>query len=287
MLRAPTIEARMQQPYQQVHPLECTTQKIATVKRSIPSMDHPIIGGKFTIFVLCYGNYPELARKCLSGILETVPAERMDLRIAANACSPATLDYLRTVPASALYISSENQFKYPMMRRMFWDPQRPITTNYVVWFDDDTWTVHPHWIDNLAQTIIEGHPQNYRLYGNTMIHDLSIYGDTRPDLWFRQADWYRGLNFRLRGKPATAPNGSLIDFAVGWCWALATETLQHANIPDVRLQHNGGDITIGEQVHQTGALIKQWNRGKALVACPSREHGGRRGVSQRFPWEPV
>ena len=52
---------------------------------------------------------------------------------------------------------------------------------------------------------------------------------------------------------------------------MATEAMRAANIPDVRLGHNGGDITIGEQMHQAGFGIRQWNRGKSLVSCPSRE----------------
>jgi hypothetical protein len=62
--------------------------------------------------------------------------------------------------------------------------------------------------------------------------------------------------------------------------------MREADIPDRRLMHNGGDITIGEQIHQAGYGIKQWNKNKSLIACPSREQGGRRGVSQRFPWDP-
>ena len=122
-----------------------------------------------------------------------------------------------------------------------------------------------------------------------MYHDLSRYlkkgGDTRE--WFKAADWYKGKDFRIKGQQAEAPNGSVIDFAVGWCWAMATEAMRAANIPDVRLGHNGGDITIGEQMHQAGFGIRQWNRGKSLISCPSREQGGRRGYSEKFPWDPT
>ena len=79
----------------------------------------------------------------------------------------------------------------------------------------------------------------------------------------------------------------MIDFAVGWCWAIATEAIRAANIPDVRLGHNGGDITIGEQMHQAGLGIQSWNKAKSLIACPSRENGGRRGYSEKFPWDPT
>lgn len=287
LVREPSVENRTQRPYHQVHPQELTKTRVGTLVKKIPLLDDPIIGGKVTVFVLCYGPHPELARKCLSSILSTVPPERLDLRVATNAAAPATLEYLRTLPLTKLYEHADNAYKYPVMREMFWDPACPITTNYLIWFDDDTWVVQPNWLTDLAQTIIGSHHSGYRMYGNLMYHDLAIYrGGARPDFWFRSASWYRGKNFRVRGGQRESPNGSIIDFAVGWCWALCTEAMRQADIPDVRLGHNGGDITLGEQMHQAGLLIKQWNRGKSLIACPSREQGGRRGYSEKFPWDP-
>lgn len=288
VVRKPSTETREQKPYQKVHPNEITRANTGTIKRGLPIMDNPIIGGKITVCVLCYGNYPDLARKCLSSLLATIPPDRLDLRIGTNEINPNTLSYLKTLPATKIYVNSTNRFKYPVMREMFWDPQAPITTNYLVWFDDDTWIASPHWITDLCQTIIDNHHYNFRMFGNIMYHDLAMYSKQgeRPDIWFKSADWYKGRNFRVRNGQQEAANGSVIDFAVGWCWALATDAMRIAGIPDIRLGHNGGDITIGEQIHQAGFGIKQWNRGKSLVACPTREQGGRRGYSEKFPWDP-
>lgn len=287
IIRTPSTDNREQKPQHQVHPREIARNGYNPVQRNLAILDHHTIGGKVTICVLCYGPHTDLARKCLSSIMATVPAERMDLRVATNEAAPTTIDYLKTLPISKLYINSTNRHKYPVMREMFWDTLRPIETNYVIWFDDDTWAVQPNWLSDLAQSIIDGQPYGYRLYGTLLSHDLAMYAKNggRPADWFRAAGWYRGKQFRARGGAHETPNGSAIDFAVGWCWALATETMRQADIPDVRLGHNGGDITIGEQVHQTGFLIKQWNKGKKLIACPSREQGGRRGYSEKFPWD--
>ena len=288
VLRDPSVEVRKQQAYQQVHPKELLKSQPAGIKRKLAIMDDPIIGGKITVCVLCYGPYTELAKRCLSGILGTVPAERLDLRVATNSVPQTTIDYLKTLPITNLYINSENRHKYPVMRDLLWDPKNPIETNYFVWFDDDTWVVKPQWIDDLCTTIVGNHNYAYRMYGNVMYHDLSIYNKDghNPKTWFEKADWYRGKDFRVRGSQQEASNGSVIDFAVGWCWAMETAAMRAANVPDVRLDHNGGDVTIGEQMHQAGFSIKQWNRGKSLIACPSRENGGRRGTSQRFLWDP-
>jgi len=246
----------------------------------------PIIGGKFTVFVLCYGPFPELAKRCLGSILDTTPPEMLDIRVACNECSPDTIKYLSTLPITKTYVNQKNRKKYPVMREMFWDQTCPITTNYVLWFDDDTQIVDPNWLVRLSETIVANHPHGNRMFGTRLIHDMRVFAKNgnRPDTWFRQADWFQGRNFRVRGRNIEAPNGSIIEFAVGYFWALATETIRKANIPDPRLNHNGGDITIGEQVHQAGAKIKMFNKDKVFVWCPKREAGGRRGYAENFPW---
>jgi ADP-heptose:LPS heptosyltransferase len=249
-------------------------------------IDNPIIGGKFTVCVLCYGPYPELAKKCITSIVESVPAERLDLRVACNEVSQETLQFLKTMPITRTYINEKNRKKYPVMREMLHDKTCPIDTNYVLWFDDDTQIVDPNWMVRLTEVIVGNHSQGCRMFGVRMIHDLKAYAKNgnRPDRWFKEASWYQGRNFRVRRHNTEAPNGTIIEFAVGWFWALAMETVRRGDIPDVRLNHNGGDITIGEQVHQAGGKIKMFNKGKVFVWCPTKEQGGRRGFEERFPW---
>ena len=288
LLREPSVTEKAQQPYQQHHPKEIANIRTAPVKRKFEFMDNEIIGGKFTAFVLCYGPHTELARKCISSLCATLPPDRLDLRVATNQVPEATIDYLKSMPITKIYRNSENRFKYPVMREMFYDVNNSINTKYLLWFDDDTWVVQPHWVDDLCMNIVNNHHYGFRMYGNLMYHDLKIYANNgnNPGSWFKQAPWHRNKDFRVKGSQHEAANGSVIDFAVGWCWALEVEAMRKADIPDARLGHNGGDITIGEQIHQAGYQIKQWNRGKKLVACPSRQQGGRRGYSERFPWDP-
>jgi ADP-heptose:LPS heptosyltransferase len=250
------------------------------------SLDHPILGGKITVCVLCFGNYPQLAKTCLGSILNTVPIDRLDLRVACNACCKDTLDYIATLPTTVTYINDGNDKKYPVMRRMFNDPEHPITTKYLVWFDDDTFVVDPSWLSKLTDTIVANHPHGVRLYGWKMVHDLGIYakGGHNPKRWFEQAPWWRGRPLQIRGSERTAPNGSVIPFVAGWFWAIATDTIKACDIPDRRLAHNGGDVAISAQVYQGGFKIKTINNNKTLISCPSKEAGGRRGFSERFQW---
>ena len=284
VLRDPTLPARAQRRSQQQPPVEYTRRVPNGTQHGI--FDHPTIGGRFTVCVLCYGPYPDLARRCLGSILTTIPRERMDLRIATNEASDDTLDFVRSIGPDRLYVNTSNRKKYPVMREVFHDPQAPLRSNYVVWFDDDAQVVDPLWATKLAETIINNHKNGCRLYGDKKFHDLTIYakGGHRPDRWFSGAAWHKGVQFRVRNSERTAPNGSCIDFVVGWFWAIGTDVIRVANIPDLRLNHNGGDITIGAQVAQSGFKIKQFNKDKAIVWCPSKEQGGRRGYEEKFPW---
>lgn len=250
-------------------------------------IDHPLLGGKLTVFVLCYGPHFDLAQKCIGSILNTVPANRIDLRVGLNAVDEQTRRWVNQCPAvTKVYDHPENARKYPVMREMFNDPNHPITTPYLVWFDDDTSVIDRSMWSQLCQSIIANHPQGCRLYGWPMVHDLAPYAKNGNDpyKWFKTASWWKGRNLYLRTRPAEYPNGSAIHFVPGWFWGAATDMIREGGIPDKRLQHNGGDICIGEVCHQLGYRIKSLNVNKGMVFTPPKEAGGRRGWHEAFPW---
>ena len=249
-------------------------------------MDHPLIGGTFTVFVLCYGEYFDLAAACLDSILSTLPIERLDLRIGLNAVCDETRAYVRSLPATKIYEDASNAGKYVIMRTMFHDPECPITTTHLAWFDDDARIVKGSIWQRLADAIVVNHPHGARLYGRIMHHDLTevvpVGGD--PTRWFREATWWRGKEMFVGRGPQTAPNGTFIHFAVGWFWCMATEMIRAADIPDVRLVHNGGDIACGEAVRQAGGKLLPLNVDSEYIWSPS---DGRRGKAVLFPWVPI
>lgn len=247
------------------------------------AMDHPHVGGRFTCFVLCYGDHTDLAKRCLESIINTAPPGRLDLRVGANACSDRTLAYLRGLPLTRLYVSTENVKKYPLMRRMFYDPATPIQDNYLLWFDDDSYVTHPLWLERLAETIAANHDHGARHYGWLHIHDTKMFAKSGhdPRKWFQQSTSYRGKPLRVRGTKTEAPNGTVIEFIPGSFWALHTQTMREADIPEPRLVHNGGDITIGWQVAQAGWKTVGFNKDRQFVYTSGSP---RRGFSERFPW---
>lgn len=253
------------------------------------ALDHPYVGGKFTLFVLGYADHLDLVRRCVDSIVNTCPRPRFDLRVALNQPSPRVEAYVGGLAdagvVTKVYPDYGDRKKYPAMRRMFWDADCPIATPYVCWFDDDSWCRAGDWMVVLARAIIANHPHQCRLYGAWMYHDLA--GVKRPgalrEQWFRRAKWWRGRDLYAGSGRRLAPNGSQIVFASGGFWALATHVIREADVPDERLNHNGGDITIGCQVTQAGYKVADFSPrpAKAVVAWSDAP---RRGHSEQFPW---
>lgn len=253
------------------------------------ALDLPHVGGKLTVFVLCYGDYPGLARTCVESILATLPAERIDLRIGLNQVCEETSRYaesLRDRVGAALYPDAGDRRKYPAMRQMFNDPSRPIATPYLVWFDDDTKVVDPQWAVKLARLIAAHHADGGRVYGSPRLHDLRAYerAGRNPMAWFRSAAWWKGRPLALRDGRTTGPDGRCALFPVGYHWAMATHLVRDLDVPDRRIAHNG-DACLGFQLLQSDYKLIPYNvPEKSLVWCPTRENGGRRGYSSDFPW---
>lgn len=237
----------------------------------------PAIGGKFTVFILFYGSkaFHALHMRCLNSIISTCPPNRIDLRVGSNELCEETCAVLdRLVDHKIItkhYRHAENALKYPVMREMFHDPELPITTNYLIWFDDDSIADrNQQWLTLLAQAII-ANPQA-GLFGA----DMTIRLSPAQQQMYKSRPWYRGLPFRMKNhKPA--PNGDNTVFVAGGFFCMKTEAMRAANVPDAELTHNGGDYTIGEQLYQAGYGVVGWNRQKQFIHTSSVP---RRGASQ-------
>lgn len=249
---------------------------------ALTALDHPIIGGKVTIVVCCYGDEHEnLHRRCLNSIVQTVPPSRMDLRIISNQVGIASTNYFKSLPVTKVYPDYKARRKYTAMRQVFWDEVAPIDTNYVVWFDDDSYALNPAWLSILAEIITIQKPQEHvGMYGSIMWHPLKCPEPKDPRAWFRNGPWFKNKNFRNR-QGRGVPNGDKIHFCVGGFWAISTECLRASGIPDTRLNHNGGDICIGEQIYQSGFKMKQFNENKQYIHTSAAP---RRGFHEKFLW---
>ena len=244
--------------------------------------DHPILGGKFTVFVLMYGGTElyDMHRECLSTILNTIPAARRDFRVISNQLNNRSVELVNSYIASGdvqkHYQHTTNDYKYPTMRQAFRDLDLPIKTNYLLWFDDDTiCDKDPMWLSRMAQLIVAKHPTGGRLFGPKYLFRVT----DKLAAWYKASTWYKGRPWRDRsGKEA--PNGAYTHFATGSFWALSTDLITTADIPDCRLAHNGGDYTIGEQVWQAGYDVVTFSERKVFVSWSKYS---RRGITTPHP----
>jgi ADP-heptose:LPS heptosyltransferase len=279
-----TLEGRPNQSQQTVQVATVPGAPHPAVVPQDPAIfDHPDVGGCFTVCALFFGpdKFFDLHQRCLNAIISTVPQGRIDLRVGSNALNKKSLaminGYVEQGIITKHYQHHENAWKYPVMREMFNDPACPLNTKWVLWFDDDSICDRtPAWINILAQAIIQYHrSENAHMFGAPFVWSLK----SGQQAWYESRPWYRGKEWRLHnGKPA--PNGSKIIFCTGGFWAITAEAIKNCDIPDAGIGHNGGDVTIGEQLYQGGYRMKAFNAKKQYVFTSSVP---RRGVTTPMP----
>jgi hypothetical protein len=239
---------------------------------------HETIGGRMTVCILMYGNFHDMHKRCMNNILSTTRAPTIQIRVACNEVCMETIQYLsRLKEQGRIYkviVNQTNIKKYPAMRRMFHDPDDPITDKWVVWFDDDSMAERdPEWIDKLAHTIINAYPKNCHVYGAPFIWTF----DRQQIEWVKSRPWYRNRPFQMKNGRET-PNGNRIKFATGGFWAMSMAVIKAGDIPDEQIGNNGGDYMVGEQVWQQGYDLKAWNQSKQFVHTSSIK---RRGLNEK------
>ena len=199
--------------------------------------------GLFTVCVLTHGEYEPTFRRCIDSIVGTYDFGSWvhEIRVGLNAPSSYTIGYVRSLKhagilkTQSIFMEEENIYKYPLMRKMFYSQSNPITTPYVMWFDDDSF-IKPDTQSFFARAASEiknadflGHSKWVcRLSGN-------------QHLWIRKQPWYKGKTVS-RGMPVT--------FFLGAWWVGRVSSLMKLDYPWPELQHRGGDVMLGEAIRQ-------------------------------------
>jgi hypothetical protein len=208
----------------------------------------------FTVCVLLYGDYPELAKRVLGSISSTHLVG--EVRLGLNAVSEATFSFAQewaaeksaSVPVKTYRPSgNKNVGKYPLMSRMFVG----LRTSHVMWFDDDSFLVNavPEW----WQTVLS-HAALFDVYGS--LHRIKQRGNQY--LAIPQQSWFGG-------KPVSPRH--VYDFATGGWWVGNVGFLRKWGYPFPQLQHNGGDSVLGELVRQQGAKLGHASTSVAVCYC--------------------
>lgn len=234
----------------------------------------------FTVCVLFYGDHLRLAMRCLASILKnTHPDYVRQLRVGLNEVSADVREYVlaelrNTHVPSLVYDPGKNVLKYPLMRRMFHDPDHPIETLFMQWFDDDS-CLAPDTDLSWWRTV---HTQ---MQDADMLGDLWTYpfhGNMQEGI--KVQPWYRGVPWkRVKDRPVML-------FATGGWWTIRTKLIQQWDYPWPALQHNGGDCTLGEMLRQQGLRLKKFKDGVWINADKdgNNSKAARRGTHTRYVW---
>jgi hypothetical protein len=231
----------------------------------------------FSLCTLLYGDHFSLAERCLSSILSTGAVHNVaDIRIGLNQVCPETefvvetftQNWLDAAPQSRVTVyESQQQYKYPMMRRMFYDPDNPLADT-VMWFDDDSYVDDPESFWKAVTTCAKMAPGLPYVGGQVW----SLYIPEKRRKWLRTQRWYEA------GK-----EHDTVKFPQGAFWFAPSWLIQELNWPIPELKHCGGDSLLGEILHHQGINIRPCSLG---VRVNADEHGNhsrskRRGYTER------
>jgi hypothetical protein len=231
------------------------------LSETLPAAEFPV-----TICVLAYGRNSKLAERFLGSLYAHTDRRLFCLRAGLNDACPATRKLFRDCAARfknvTLFVEPKNIFKYPIMRRMFYDP--PLRTRWTIWCDDDTHFTRPDWLQRLALKI-------------QCSPDVSTWGKPyvlwRRDQfiidWIKAASWYRGLAC-LRDRDPAGKDAAKFSFATGGFWAIGSAVLRQLNWPDPRLVHTTGDFLLGEALRQNRLTIGRFDYGVRINDAPRR-----------------
>lgn len=192
---------------------------------------------KTTIGALFYGDYPELAERCLTSFWPLVAQGKVKLRVGLNAVGQRTraflLNLVDELPEECrknvwIEDSLENIHKYPMLRRLI---DKTDTENFC-WFDDDSYlsTTPQKWLEYVQERIE---------YADMLGAIYTIGAQGGQIEWIKHQPWYRGEAVRTP-----------FSFITGGWWMIRKSVLEATGWPWPTLDHRGGDVMLGVALAQ-------------------------------------
>lgn len=203
----------------------------------------------FTACVLGCFDYHELLRACLTSITPGLRTGHLSaIRVGLNSPSAETLrcvaDFVRAgaIADNNVYWAPDNAAKYPLMRKMFHDPLQPLSSDFVMWFDDDSYIAADdpeQWWSDVARVCSEA---------DYVGQQWRIQLSSAQRLWQQTQSWCTHSVPRIQA------------FMQGAWWCLRVSKIHEANWPIPELYHNGGDVLLGALAQHQGWISKTWSR---------------------------
>lgn len=231
----------------------------------------------FSVCALFYGDHADLAARLLASLADADEAVVAEYRFGLNAVCEKTLelvnDFAHGTKRPAMICmprEGKNVGKYPLMRKMFHDPARPLRGDRVMWFDDDSYvTGGPEWWGRVHHDSDTSH-----LVG--AVYSIRSRGEQYANV--PKQPWYGDLAL----KP-----GHVFRFCTGGWWICRTDVLRKWDYPWPVLHHNGGDSLLGELVRQQKLVLLDRREGVRINADWNgvESKSPRRGIQSKWPWQ--
>ncbi len=208
----------------------------------------------FTVAVLAYGDHPALLDRCLSSLAQRADWSHVaEVRLGFNAVSEATrqtaLKWAAELPVKVLAFEPtdrQNVCKYPLMRRMLYEPGYEVQTPHFMWFDDDSYLKS----SGVLTACHEMLTRDYAVIGRPYRLQAGYRGD-QPQ-WIARQKWFNRRVVRTRDPAVTW-------FPQGAWWAAKTAVLKEWDWPSPELRHRGGDVLFGALIHQQQLPWSRWD----------------------------
>lgn len=194
------------------------------------------------------GNYPILARQVVDSIVSRCERAQYHLVVGCNACCDETLQYLQSVEQiDRLIVSQDNINKCPMQRKMF----EQIDTEFVWWFDDDSWIDDERSLQ-MRLEIADAAPPETVLWGPIFCwNDQAGFNfgvDVEP--WIRAQPWYSR-------EPIPCDDCGKWVFVIGASWFARISALKYLDWPPASFIKAGDDAILCEAIRQSGLRFEQ------------------------------
>jgi len=229
------------------------------------------------VCVLLYGDYKNLAVRCIESIRRAKWHDSVNIIIGMNAVGDCTREYIYDLygnyTKATVFDSQQNIRKYPMMRHMFYDAEcGALKSDVVMWFDDDSYlkpggrSQQAAWLDDCCNDL--------RTRGDMFGGKYVRAWQGQQKQWVRQQRWFN---------PAVDMNTKHLSFITGGWWYANSSMLRAADYPWRSLSHNGGDSMFGEMCRHAGYRQVAYTGSDIAInadASGMESKAKRRGVSE-------
>jgi hypothetical protein len=195
------------------------------------------------VCVLFYGTDDycySLAQRVLNRPMRQLADLGAEFRFGLNAVGAPTRELVMSFAektGAAITESSVNIYKYPIMRRMFYEKQ--LHASATMWFDDNSFISPDADAARWLQRVLN------QLSSCTMLGSVYTQGlvGKQPE-WVRNQPWFAGKE-----------PGPYVKYAAGGWWTIQTEALRRLDWPTKNVKHHGGDVMLGEALKQQDMLL--------------------------------